>query len=31
MDYICKRCGDNCRSSRGVGKKFSLCERCNRI
>ena len=28
MDYVCKRCGTSCRSSRGVGKNFNLCERC---
>jgi len=31
MDYICKKCGTSCRSSRGIGKNFKLCDRCNKI
>lgn len=31
MDYICKKCGTSCRSSRGVGKNYKLCDRCDKI
>ncbi|MGY5149889.1 MAG: hypothetical protein ACW9W3_07480 [Candidatus Nitrosopumilus sp. bin_68KS] len=31
MEYIYKNCGTGCRASRGIGKNYQLCDKCDKI